>query len=851
MLSTWSENCYINYMCYNKYLCAISVFTLTAVNLLASFSVNEDWSTYVGGNNDFHGVKASAMGSSGSVYIGGYSYGGVIAPDGGFFSPVESSSSAGEEGFIAKIDASGVMQWYSVVGSTENDEVRGVAEYDQSVFAAACLERTATYDDGTDAYMYSFSKSSGSFNWNSPLVIGAIDATNAFNAVTVDTNGNIYAVGYTSIDGLTFSVSGYQVDGTTYGNSLQGDLDACVVKVSPTGSLIWVHYLGGANFDSALTCTIGTNGYLYVGGETYSPDWVTETNDVNPSASHKAGFLVKLSTAGDHVWSTFLGGSEDDTIAGVAFDNISGNLFAVGTTGSSGFMSSNTQLNSYGGGSSDGFVTSITDSGSTLTVNWSQFYGSNQNDTVTSIQQLDDSQLVVGGSTPVGGWLPDADNVPAGGNDGFVAAFGSNGDSLWGHYVGGSDSEELYTLAAEGGILYAGGTTLSEDDWVSGSFRGSWDHDWNFGLTSLGFLVKYVSSGYIPDLPVIITQPQSISVEEEQEALFSIEAESAEPLSYQWSVNNVPVADATNTSFTLSAVTLAQDGDEISCAVSNIAGSVFSETAVLTVTPIPMGWITIDLSPAGAVSNGVAWSIDSGSTWHDSGDVINVITGDYAIVYRDDVFGWAAPSTPDSTTVMNLETNSLAATFTEIIYSSVRSITGTNVLITINPPDGTGFWMFTEKVPVGLTVLNLSHGTWESSSGEITHTTGGAQQTLLSYEVAGGVGVYQVTGSVQFVISGVVTETTVGDDEIVIGGAPVVVPDPDIIGFVPDGTVPGNFQLTFISIVDQSYLIETNGTPAVIGWAQQGQVNGDAEQTTTSVGAPNETLFYRVSTPTE
>jgi len=246
-LSVWPETCYINGMYLKiiyKWLCAFGMVGCMTLNLSAAFSVDEGWSTYVGGVYGNDCVKASAIDSYGKIYLGGYlgdfsisNDDGVEATDEPFSTPLD--------GFVAQVNSAGVLQWYNVLGDNENDEVRGVAEQGQSVFAAACLARTATLDEGTDAFLYSLSKTDGSVNWSCSLA--ALAATNAFNAVTVDTNGNIYAVGYTSMAGLTPTVTGYQVGGTgpVCGNSLKGNLDACVVKVSPAGSLIWVCYLGG------------------------------------------------------------------------------------------------------------------------------------------------------------------------------------------------------------------------------------------------------------------------------------------------------------------------------------------------------------------------------------------------------------------------------------------------------------------------------------------------------------------------------------------------------------------------------------------------------------------------------
>ncbi|MDD2598421.1 MAG: hypothetical protein PHO37_04240 [Kiritimatiellae bacterium] len=832
---------------YHQLVSLFLLLCLCNLQTMAAISAAEEWSTYVGGNSGSHSVTASTIDESGRVYIGGYSFNGVIDNDDGLSAIVYPPEGGANDAFVALISPAGQLLWYSVVGAGKDDEVHGVAQYGQAVFAAARLSHPETYDRGSDAALYSFSKADGTFNWSNPVVIGAPHTTNAFNAATVDTNGNVYAIGYTSMTGLTPTAAGYTAGGTLYGKELKGNLDACVVKVSPLGTVLWVHYLGGFNEDRALTCTMGTNGFLYVGGETRSPDWVSHPNNVTPTPLKKAGFIVKLSTDGAHQWSTYLGGSQDDSVVGLAVEKSSGQLFAAGTTSSSGFMSSKLRQNLYGGGGSDGFVTSITDNESTPIVNWSRFYGSNQVDAVTSIQPLGDSQLVLGGYTSAGGWLPNSDNAFHGVADGFIMMIGAtNGESLWSQYIGGSERDQTMTVAATSGALYAGGLTLSDDDWVSGGFRSVWHDPWD-SPEALGFLVKYERLGYIPDPPTIVTHPKSISVEEEQNAIFTVEAQSVEAFTYQWHVNAEPVATATNTAFTLNSVTLAQSGDQITCVVSNIAGAVVSEIAILSVTAIPKGWITMNLAPAAAVSNGVAWSIDAGSTWHTSGDVVNLRTGVYAIIYQT-VFGWAAPAAPSSTIVLNLQTNSLTATFTEIYYSNARIITGTNVVITVKPPGGTEDWTLRETIPAGLTPYNFpASATWLAGSRTLRFIGEGSSPAQFSYSVTGAEGSYQLSGTVNFYPSG--TVTTVGDSQVTIAVQPPVIPDPDIIGFTPASGLPGNFLLRFISVLNQSYLIETNAVPGAFGWALQGQVNGSADETSISVPSSAPALFYRVRVP--
>src|SRR5205814_680948 len=71
------------------------------------------------------------------------------------------------------------------------------------------------------------------------------------NGVAVATDGSVYVAGGSFNDGV-------------------GQGDALLVKFSPTGKLLWDRTWGGPNFDAARDVAIGTDGGIYIAGETNS-----------------------------------------------------------------------------------------------------------------------------------------------------------------------------------------------------------------------------------------------------------------------------------------------------------------------------------------------------------------------------------------------------------------------------------------------------------------------------------------------------------------------------------------------------------------------------------------------------
>lgn len=90
-----------------------------------------------------------------------------------------------------------------------------------------------------------------------------------------------------------------------------------------------------------------------------------------------------------------------------------------------------------------------------------------------------------------------------------------------------------------------------------------------------------------PVPPSIQTQPQSATVFQTQPATFTVVASGSPTLGYQWKKNGVPIPNAIGSSYTIASAQ-ASDAASYTVTASNIAGSVTSSSAVLTVTPISL-----------------------------------------------------------------------------------------------------------------------------------------------------------------------------------------------------------------------------------------------------------------------
>jgi len=195
-------------------------------------------------------------------------------------------------------------------------------------------------------------------------------------------------------------------------------------------------------------------GNAYITGETASIDF-PKTN--SPTAGFGGGtdvFVTKLNPLGAIVYSTYFGGSGNDTGRRIAVDR-DGNAYITGYTASTNFPTVQAFQTNYGGGKYDCFLAKLDPSGSSLI--YSTYLGGSGSEAAGGIA-IDPT-----GNAFITGWT-DSKNFPianalqpkpGGGKDAFVAKVGSNGSNLiYSTYLGGvGDDDAFFLTPALGGIV--------------------------------------------------------------------------------------------------------------------------------------------------------------------------------------------------------------------------------------------------------------------------------------------------------------------------------------------------------------------------------------------------------------
>jgi uncharacterized repeat protein (TIGR01451 family) len=190
-------------------------------------------------------------------------------------------------------------------------------------------------------------------------------------AITFDSSGNIYVAG--STDGNSFPHS------TGFGT---GQEAVFVVKLNASGSGLLASTLlhgAGNNFRGVGGIAIDSSHNIYVAGlavpgfrtttgafRTAITDTNCNDNNGNPTACDD-GFVTKLSPSGGTLlYSTFLGGSNPDSVGGLAL-NSARMAFVAGTTSSPDFpTTSNAFKKTQAFGTTNAFVTALQPDGKSL-----------------------------------------------------------------------------------------------------------------------------------------------------------------------------------------------------------------------------------------------------------------------------------------------------------------------------------------------------------------------------------------------------------------------------------------------------------------------------------------------------
>jgi hypothetical protein len=288
-------------------------------------------------------------------------------------------------------------------------------------------------------------------------------------AIDHDSHGHLY------IAGTTYS-SDFPTAGPAAGTLPVGGEDIFLAIIDPTAApasqVLYATFIGGTLNDSLGGMAVDSKGFVYLTGTTQSTDFPTVNAAQTLLNVTNAGttdtFVMKLDTFEVPLYSTYLGGSGNDTANAIAIDS-QGRIWVTGGTQSTDFPI----VNGFQGaaGSQDAFVSGIdpTQSGSG-SVFYSTYLGGSWWDTGRGIAAASDGTIWIVGGTYSYNFPVTSGAFQSGygsGGDAFVAQINTTqgGSHLqYGTFLGGNDLEEArnIVLDAQGRVIVSG-YTLSQN----------------------------------------------------------------------------------------------------------------------------------------------------------------------------------------------------------------------------------------------------------------------------------------------------------------------------------------------------------------------------------------------------
>lgn len=318
------------------------------------------WSTFFGGSarDEFHTV---ALDAAGNPTVMGTTWSSNLPTTPGAFRP---TSSGGIEMCATKFNSSGSALLASTyVGGSSDDYSYSVIVGSDGVPIFCGRTGSADFPITAGAYQHDYAGGEGDgcvFSLDASLsqmlwstFLGG-DGLDAVTAVDFNVGGTLSAGGSTrSAD--------FPVTEGAYDTSFNGTRDGFIALLSSAGdSLLGSTYLGGNNdeYDAVYNLVVDHQGSVLATGITDAEDFPTTPGAFDPDPNGLLdGFVAKLTSSCESlVWSTYLGGAEDDYPLCIATDD-SGAAVISGYTWSAGFpVTSGSWDTSFGGGE-DIFVT--------------------------------------------------------------------------------------------------------------------------------------------------------------------------------------------------------------------------------------------------------------------------------------------------------------------------------------------------------------------------------------------------------------------------------------------------------------------------------------------------------------
>jgi hypothetical protein len=338
---------------------------------------------------------------------------GIIQTSDGGFAFVGRTTSygvGGNDGWLVKTDANGVVQWNQTYGGNLNDDLISIIETaDKGFFLAGTTE---SFGNGENDIWLIKTDSIGNPEWNKTFGSTGIDELNKL--VKTSDGGYILCGRYNTPP------------------------DAWLIKLDSDGNEEWNKTFGGIRFDRLYSVIeVSSGGYLSVGRTGNSP---TDEN-------HGDLIAYRHNSTGHEVWNVTYGTNVGDDRGYNVIESADGSFIVLG------MLFHNTK-------SEEIWLLKLSENGTKV---WEQLFGGSQQDWGNTLLKLDDGYLLTSHSKSFG----------SGNGDNWIIKVDNNGNALWNQTHGYSSDDEFAwdMIQSSDGDFVLAGRILSkgaggEDAWL-------------------------------------------------------------------------------------------------------------------------------------------------------------------------------------------------------------------------------------------------------------------------------------------------------------------------------------------------------------------------------------------------
>ncbi len=585
------------------------LLTVTAICKLFTQAPAVEWQNTIGGTAyDF--LNAIDQTADGGYILGGYSESNISGDK-------TENNIGGDDYWIVKINASGIIEWENTIGGGSFDRLYSVEQTadggyilgGQSLSGGGVGDKAESNIGGYDYWVVKLN-SAGIIEWQ--------------NSIGGTGNDQLYSARQTSDGGYILAGS---TDSGISGDKTEnrvGNTDYWVIKLDASGNISWQNDIGGIMFDILYSAYETADGGFILGG--------TSTSGISGDKTEGAFglidyWVVKLNVAGTVVWNKTIGGTLNDYLYSVVPTSDGGSI-AVGLS-DSGLNGNKTEGTN---GLYDYYLVKFDNAGN---ISWQNSIGGSGNDYVfvNPVQETADGGYIIAGNSQsvVSG---DKTEANTGSWDYWVLKINSSGTILWQSVLGGSggDYANAVLATADGGYMVAGYSYSG----ISGEKTES-----NIGDADY-WVVKFEGTGCVPfteicngiddDCDAIIDDgiTESISISAGGATTFcqggsTLLTASYSGASVQWKKNGANITGATSSTYNVTKT------GNYSAVTTSPCGSATSSTISVTVNKNPNASISAGGPTSFCAGGSVTLSVTAvaGCTyqWYKGASAIGGATG--------------------------------------------------------------------------------------------------------------------------------------------------------------------------------------------------------------------------------